>query len=1079
MTRAGQRVVFVGDDSTPLDALEAAFDVVVPEERAAVIDCLESTAIGCIVVDGTGTDRVATVAVAADAAPSVPVVYTTATPDGAAAAAATRAGATEYVIRTTEETLVERVAAVSTTSNSASAETTESTASANRPDRETIEAGTRTERNVGERRDGLDPDRESPIGIDPSGDGPNGRVSRTERDAILDRIHAIVSDDGPFDARLEALLSIGRTALGVEYGTLSRIDGNRYTFKYVSGVDDHITSGETFPLSEAYCQRIVDSGESLGFTAVTDQRPELTDRGAFREYGITCFLGVPVTVDGDLWGTLCFFARSDRSVSFSEWERTIVELLANWIGHELEDQSRQRELERVRTARERTLERLDDAVLTVDEDWRLTSVHGWAEELLGDDGAVGTSLWTALPDAIGSALETEYRCAMAEETPATLEEYVPSIERWLQLQLSPSETELSVSVTDVTDRHEREIELQRYETIVETIDDGVLVIDSDRRFVHVNDAFADLVGADRERLVGMHLSSLVAEAGRGDWISTAMSLATDGSSRETFEADLQRVDGGTVPIEANVTPLESTDPDDIAFVSVVRDVTDQQRRADVVTELLETTRALFSCETQADVAEIVVDAAERVLGFEIGTVRLYDPETEDLVLTAASDAVGELFDERKRVGIHESEMGEAFRTADPIIFEDVQRSSLFEYELIHGAMCIPIGDHGLLNVGSPVSGAFDDHHIQLAQLLTASAAAALERADRGEELLRHEQVLETVEGMVYAVDDDARLTLVTDPLAERLGYDREALIGEPVSRIFTDESYDRAVEHVENLLADPQRDSDAFEATYTTADGEQFPVEIEYSLLPRSEDDIASETFQGTVSVVRDITQRKEREQYLQVLNRVLRHNLRNDLTVVIGYAELLRERLDDPELAAAADTLRETATDLAGTSEKTRAIQHALDRDSDLQPVDVAATAEEAVTETETEDATVSVSTDGDCWAWADSGLRLVIENLLENAIQYGGSTPIVDVSVSRDGERVELAVADDGPGIPPAETAVVTGETDITQLTHSSGLGLWLVRWMVDSYGGSISFATSALGGSRIEIGLEAAPSPSTDAE
>ncbi|WP_226480597.1 PAS domain S-box protein [Natrinema amylolyticum] len=1053
MTRSGHRVVFAGDDPTSLDGLETAFDVVAPGDRAAVIDCLESTAIDCVVVAGTGTDRVETVAAAADAAPSVPIVYATATPDGTAAAAATRAGATEYVVRTAEETLIERVAAVSSALGSASA---------------------------GGSCGGRDPDHECPTGTDSSPDGSRGRVSRTERDAILDRIHATVSDDGPLDARLEELLSIGRTALGVEYGTLSRIDGGRYTFEYVSGVDDHITSGETLPLSEAYCQRIVDSGEPLGFTAVTDQRPELTDRGAFREYGITCFLGVPVTVDGDLWGTLCFFARSDRSAAFSEWERTIVELLANWIGHELEGRSRARELERVRTARERALERHDDAVLTVDEDWRLTSVRGRTEELLSrDETAVGASLWAVLPDAIGSRLEAEYRRAMAEGTPITLEEYVPSLERWLRLRLSPAETELSVTITDVTERREREVELQRYETIVETVDDGVLVIDSDQRFVHVNDAFADLVGASRERLIGTHASTLIDKAGRDAWITAAMSLAMGDSTRETFDAELQRVDGGTVPIEANVTLLESTDPDDVAFVSVVRDVTAQRRRADVVTELLETTRALFSCESRADVAEVVVDAAERVLGFEIGAVRLYDPETAELVLTAASDAVDELFDERKRVGIHESEMGKAFRTADPIVFEDVQRSSPFDYESIRGAMCIPIGDHGLLNVSSPVSGAFDDHHVQLAQLLTASAAAALERADRGEELLRHERVLETVEGMVYAVDGDARLTLVTEPLAERLGYDREELIGEPVSHIFADESYDRAVEHVEGLLADPQRDGDAFEATYTTADGERFPVEIECSLLPRDEDEIAAETFRGTVSVVRDITQRKEREQYLQVLNRVLRHNLRNDLTVVIGYAELLRERLDDPELAAAADTLLETATDLADTSEKTRAIQHALDRDGDLQPVDAAAVAAETVAETETGDAAVSVSTAGNCWAWADSGLGLVVENLLENAIRHGGATPTVEVSVARDGERIELAVDDDGPGIPPAETAVVTGETDITQLTHSSGLGLWLVRWMVDSYGGSVSFATSALGGSRIEIALEAAQSPSADAE
>jgi PAS domain S-box-containing protein len=496
-------------------------------------------------------------------------------------------------------------------------------------------------------------------------------------------------------------------------------------------------------------------------------------------------------------------------------------------------------------------------------------------------------------------------------------------------------------------------------------------------------------------------------------------------------------------------------------------------RADVVTQLLETTRALFSCELREDVAEVVVDAAERVLGFDVVSVRLYECDADDLVLTAASDAVGDLFSERKRVGVSESEMGDSFRRSEPVIFEDLQNSSQYDYGPLRGAMTIPIADHGLLNVGSPVSGAFDDHHVQLAQLLTASAAAALERADRREDLLRHERVLETVEGMVYATDGDSRLTLVTDPLAERLGYDRDDLLGEHVSLIFDEQAYDRAVRHVEELLADPQRDSGPLEATYTTADGEQFPVEIECSLLPG-----VDASFRGTVSVVRDITQRKEREQYLQVLNRVLRHNLRNDLTVVIGYAELLSERLDDDDLVVAADRLRETATGLARTSEKTRTIQYALDRDGDLEPIDVAEIVDDAVDAFDAADATLSVSTADSCRAWADPGLQAVVDNLLENAVHHTESEPTVEVSVTRDGEAVHLSVADDGPGIPPAEIDVVTGETDITQLTHSSGLGLWLVRWMIDSYGGDISFAESAIDGSRVEITLEAAPAEPSDA-
>ncbi|AGB30441.1 multi-sensor signal transduction histidine kinase [Natrinema pellirubrum DSM 15624] len=768
MSRAGQHVVFVGNPTPPCD-LDAAFDVVTAGDRATVVDCLETTRVDCVIVDGTGSDRVETVATVRDVAPTVPIIYTTATPDGSAAAAATRAGATEYVVRTGDPSLIDRIEALSTGGG------------------------------------------DSPI-----------------RPATVD--------------------------------------------------------------------------------AATES---------------------PASAD------------------------------------------------------------------------------------------VGTDLTARTETADGQA---------------------PPV--------GPAERD----------------------AILGRFDDAVIVVDSDRRFVHVNDAFADLVGADREGLVGRSAASIIDEAAYRDWMA-AVGSPTPG---ETVETELRRVDGGVVHVEANVTPLSAAGPEDIAFVCVVRDVTERRRRTDVVTGLLETTRSLFACESRADVSEVVVEAAERVLGFDLATVRLHDAETDDLVLTAVSEASGDGIRKRTRVGLGEGPMGEAFRRGEPVLIEDLRTNSPHEYERLQAGMCVPLGDHGLLNVGSPVVDAFDDQHVQLARLLTASAAAALERAERGEELLRHEQILETVEGMVYAIDGDARLTLVTDPLAERLGYDRDELVGEPVSRIFADESYDRAVDHIEDLLSDADCDSGAFEATYTTADGDRFPVEIECSLLPHDGDD---DEFHGTVSVVRDITKRKEREQYLQVLNRVLRHNLRNDLTVVIGYAELLRERLDDPDLVAAADTLRETAADLAGTSEKTRAIQYALDRDGDLEPIDVAATVTETVEGLDTDGATVSVSAADDPSAWADPGLGLVVENLVENAIRHGGPEPTVDIAVAREDCRVRLAVADDGPGIPPAEIDVVTGESDITQLTHSSGLGLWLVRWMVDSYGGSVSFSESALGGSRVEIALEPAPSADGD--
>ncbi|OYR69586.1 histidine kinase, partial [Halorubrum sp. E3] len=73
-----------------------------------------------------------------------------------------------------------------------------------------------------------------------------------------------------------------------------------------------------------------------------------------------------------------------------------------------------------------------------------------------------------------------------------------------------------------------------------------------------------------------------------------------------------------------------------------------------------------------------------------------------------------------------------------------------------------------------------------------------------------------------------------------------------------------------------------------------------------------NETHVGYTVVLSDVTERERRRQQLEVLNRILRHNLRNDAGVVHGYGEILRDRLDDPDLVRMADAIERRAGALA-----------------------------------------------------------------------------------------------------------------------------------------------------------------------
>jgi PAS domain S-box-containing protein len=233
----------------------------------------------------------------------------------------------------------------------------------------------------------------------------------------------------------------------------------------------------------------------------------------------------------------------------------------------------------------------------------------------------------------------------------------------------------------------------------------------------------------------------------------------------------------------------------------------------------------------------------------------------------------------------------------------------------------------------------------------------------------------------------------------------------------------------------------------------------------------------GDTIVFQDITEERRREQRLAVLNRVLRHNLRNDLNVVSGYLEMAEARVDDEDVRRMLDVAAENTAGVVELGEKARYIERALDAGvDDPDPVELRPLLEEITEElsetepdaggrSETEPAAeITVDVDDDVTVRAaPSLLEAVFENLLENAIEHDPSeTPTVTVRTAEDEAEpgfLAVEVADDGPGIPEHELAVLD-ETGETALEHGSGLGLWIVTWGVDSLGGAVDFEVGASG-------------------
>jgi signal transduction histidine kinase len=215
---------------------------------------------------------------------------------------------------------------------------------------------------------------------------------------------------------------------------------------------------------------------------------------------------------------------------------------------------------------------------------------------------------------------------------------------------------------------------------------------------------------------------------------------------------------------------------------------------------------------------------------------------------------------------------------------------------------------------------------------------------------------------------------------------------------------------------------------------------------------------------------RRERARQLQVVDRLLRHNLRNDLNVVRGRAELLLD--DGPgDLDEHATAIIERCEDLLATARKERIINEVMNEETATERVEVVAAVGRAVDDVldDRPDATVTVDAPEAVHVSAVARIETAVSELVENAVEHGDAdTPSVTVSVETNRTTATVAVADDGPGLPAVEREVRSGEIDIDALHHSQGLGLWVVYWVAERSGGRLTFEDNDPCGSVITVEL-----------
>lgn len=321
------------------------------------------------------------------------------------------------------------------------------------------------------------------------------------------------------------------------------------------------------------------------------------------------------------------------------------------------------------------------------------------------------------------------------------------------------------------------------------------------------------------------------------------------------------------------------------------------------------------------------------------------------------------------------------------------------------------------------------------------------RHERRRRLRDYERAIEGANDLIVAVDRGERYLFANEAYCAYLGRAPEDIIGDTLASVLDAQTYRRIRPHVERAQ---EGETVSYRMTRHHAELGQRIYDVQYYPLG----DHGAIT--GAVGALRDVTGREERTQHLRVLNRVLRHNLRNDLTVVSGLAA-------DEEVDEIVDELLETTT-------KGQRITEILTEQPGTYAIDLGQTLDDVIERSRRrfQAATISDVEVDDVRVLAIAAVSDALDELVQNAVVHGGDHPSVEVAADVDGEDALVRVTDDGPGIPAAERAILESGDPPRPMSHGNGLGLWLVYWIARRSDGAVTVEDSDCGGSVVSLRL-----------
>ncbi|MFC6891011.1 PAS domain S-box protein, partial [Halorubrum trueperi] len=578
-------------------------------------------------------------------------------------------------------------------------------------------------------------------------------------------------------------------------------------------------------------------------------------------------------------------------------------------------------------------------------------------------------------------------------------------------------------IQNAVERYWAERYLDRGLEAIETAQDGISILNEDGHIEYANTACADILGYEREELLGQHWEAFYRNTDVSDVYDVLLPEAR--ADRWTGETSFVRKDDTVIDVQHT---LSYTD-DGSLICTLSRPMTDDSAARDL------------------SVKERSMDEAP------VGIV-LTDPHAEDNPIIYANDKFTELtgYDRTEVIGRNcrflqgegtdedtVSELRSAIANREPVTAE-LRNYRADGSEFWNRVRIAPVFDaDGDLDL---FVGFQDD-------VTTRKAYEERLRSNTA----RLEALFDNSPDIIAIHDADGVIRDVNQRMCDELGYTETELIGQRVWDL--DPTVDPA--HARSFWADAKTNTPhRFEGALERSDGSTFPIEVHLIRLDLDGED-------RFVAMDRDISEQKAREAELVTQNErldrftsVVSHDLRNPLQVAEGRLALLEEECDSEHVAAIDDALGRMNALIDDLLTLAQDGTEAMEVES-ISIADLVRTCWDTVA---TRNATLAVETDATVEADRDQ-LQQLFENLIRNAIEHGGNDVTVTVGATDNG----FYVADDGSGIPESERDRVF-ESGYSTAADGTGFGLDIVSQVTDAHGWTVAVTNGSGGGARFDI-------------